>query len=66
MKQKLKKQMAQTLTAMFAAVALIGFVAVTGAQAYAEDNNPAAIRPVTNGAAPDIAGGQGGSSNGGC
>ena len=65
MKQKLKKQMAQTLTAMFAAVALIGFVAVTGAQAYAEDNNPAAIRPVTNGAAPDIAGGQGGISDGG-
>jgi len=56
--------MAKTLTALLAAVVLIGFVPVTGAQAYAADV-PAAIRPVTDGAAPDIAGGQGGSSDGG-
>ena len=64
MKQRLKKRMTQTLTALLAVVVAAGFVAISGAQAYAADD-PAAIRPVTKGAAPDIAGGQGGSSNGG-
>ena len=64
MEQRLRKRMAQILTVMLTAVVVAGFVPATGAQAYAEDA-PAAIRPVTDGAAPDIAGGQGGSPNGG-
>ena len=64
-KQKYKKQMARILTALLVVAVGIGFVPQMNAPAYAEDSGTPAIQLVQNGTAPNIPGGQGGSTEGG-
>ena len=64
----MEKIMKKILTAVLSLAMVACFVPQTGMQAYAADGDPAlpvAIRLVTNGAAPNIPGGQGGSTDGG-
>ena len=64
MSKRIKKRIVKTLMVLFSIILTVCFIQQTAMQAYAEDDT-SAIRPVTDGAAPDIAAGQGGSSDGG-
>ena len=64
MRQRIIKGIVKTLMTLFSIILTVCFIQQTAMQVYAEDGNTA-IRFVTDGAAPDIAAGQGGSSDGG-